>query len=115
MYNEIDGGSRVTGRRVRRLKLQISGDTANHPPLFKVIRDFFLAALSALLGNTKAMLQEAVDKCSTDIGDDLELVRGESVPASDENNMIGMMFDALEEAQTNRAKALRDFEAKIRR
>ena len=110
MYNEIDSGAGVTKRRIQRLKLQISGDR-NNPKLFKAIRDLFISALSTLLEDTKEKLQEAVDKCSADIGNDLELLRGEDVPASDESTLTGMMFDVLEEAQTRRADALREFEA----
>jgi hypothetical protein len=114
MYNEIDSGSGVKARRIVRLKLKISGDR-NNPKLFKAIRDLFIAALSALLEETKEKLQEAVDTCSEDIGNDLELVRGEEVPASDENNLTGMMFDVLEEGQTRRVEALRVFEAALMR
>jgi hypothetical protein len=114
MYNEIDLGDGVTKRRIQRLKLQISGDR-NNPQLFKVIRDLFIAALSALLEDTKGKLQEAVDKCSADIGNDLELMRGEDVAASDESNLTGMVFDVLEEAQMRRAEALREFETGIAR
>jgi hypothetical protein len=114
MYNEIDAGNGVKQRRIQRLQLQISGDR-NNPKLFKVIRDLFIAALSTLLEDTKLKLQEAVDKCYADIGNDLELVRGEDVPASDESNLTGMMFDVLEEAQTRRVEAVREFKARVRR
>jgi hypothetical protein len=114
MYNEIDTGDGVTKRRIKRLELQISGDR-NNPKLFKVIRDLFIAALSKLLEDTKAKLQEAVDKCSVDIGNDLELVRGEDVSTSDEGNLTGMIFDVLEVAQTRRTEALREFEAALPR
>ena len=114
MYNEIDSGDEVKKRRIRRLELQISGDR-NNPKLFKVIRDLFIRALSKLLEDTQAKLQEAVDKCSADIGNDLELVRGEEVPNSDESNLTGMIFDVLEVAQTRRTEALREFEAGLPR
>lgn len=112
MYNEIDPGDGVTKRRIKRLELQISGDR-NNPNLFKAIRDLFITALSKLLEDTKAKLQDAVDKCSADIGNDLELVRGEEVPNSDESTLTGMIFDVLEVARTRRTEALREFQAGI--
>jgi hypothetical protein len=114
MYNEIDNGDGVKKRRIKRLELQISGDR-NNPKLFKVIRDSFLTALSRLLEDTKAKLQEALDKCSADIGHDLELVRGEEVPNSDGSILTGMIFDVLEGAQVRRTEALEEFEAGLLR
>jgi hypothetical protein len=94
--------------------LQVSGDLSrNIPKLFKFIRDQCNASLSTLLESTKAKLQEAVDKCSTDIGNDLEIVRGEEVPASDESNLTSEMFHVLETAKTKRDEAEREFEAGI--
>jgi hypothetical protein len=110
MYNEIDGGDGVKKRRIQRLELQISGDR-NHPQLFKVIRDLFITALSTLLEDTKAKLQEAVDKSSADIGNDLELVRGEEVPNADGSNLTGMIFDVLDAARRRRTEALEEFRA----
>jgi len=119
MYNDLDGGAGVTKRRIRRLKLQIEGEgdrnNLDHPPLFKVIRDLFIVALSAMVEDTKTKLQEAVDKCSGDIRSDLELLRGESAETSDETSFIAKAFDVLEMAQTERFEALREFDAKIRR
>ncbi|KAF4625419.1 hypothetical protein G7Y89_g12745 [Cudoniella acicularis] len=86
----------------------------NNPKLFKVIRDLFIAAMSALLDDTKDKFQEAVDKCYADIENDLELVRGEEAPPSNEEVLTGLLFDALDEAQRKREAVLREFEAGLR-
>lgn len=113
MYNELDFGKGVKQRRIQRLDLQISGDR-NNPRLFKVIRDSFITALARLLDDTKTKLQAAVDTCSADIGNDLELVRGEELPNSDESHLTEMMFDVLERAQVRRREVLAEFEAALR-
>ncbi len=66
-----------------------------------------------MLEDCKEKLQDAVDKCSADIGNDLELLSGENVPASDESRLIEMMFDVLDEARARRTAALSVFEAGI--
>ncbi|CAG8958124.1 hypothetical protein HYFRA_00000470 [Hymenoscyphus fraxineus] len=97
MYNEIDSGNGVTKRRTERLKRQISGD----PKLFKVITRLFLAALEALLGDVNTKLQQAVNNCSAEIENDLNLVRGEEVPAVQEND-LRVLCTVWEEASANR-------------
>lgn len=109
MYNEIDSGQGVTQRRFRRLRKQISGD----PKLFTVIRNLFLAALGALLANAKDKLQQAVNDCSSEIQNDLELVRGEEVPAVQENNLRELCA-IWEEASARRERASEALEAVIR-
>jgi len=114
MYGEIDSGNGVTKRRIQRLELQVSGDRdQNIPKLFKFIRDSCNASLSNLLETTKEKLQEVVDKCSEDIRNDLEIVRGEDVPASDESEWTMEMFHVLERAQAKRDEVSREFEAGI--
>jgi len=117
MYNELDNGTGVTKRRVNRLKLQIEGrdDRSNrgNPPLFNVIRNLFIAELATMVEDTKTKLQEAVDRCSEDIGNDLELLGGESVPISDETSFTERASEILETVRAERIAALRKFEAEI--
>jgi hypothetical protein len=113
MYDQIDSGDGVTKRRVAALKLRIQGDRIN-PRLFKEIRNLCIDDVSKLLDDTKRKLQEVVDGCSADIENDLELVRSNEAPSSDENDLTNQMFEILEVAKQNRENALRDFEAGIR-
>ncbi|CAG8972215.1 hypothetical protein HYALB_00010994 [Hymenoscyphus albidus] len=109
MYNEIDSGNGVTKRRTERLKRQISGD----PKLFKVITRLFLAALEALLGDVTTKLQQAVNNCSAEIENDLNLVRGEEVPAVQEND-LRVLCTVWEEASANREIAAEALEEATR-
>lgn len=109
MYNEIDSGNGVTKRRIQRLKKQISGD----PKLFTVIKSLFIAALGALLEDVRVKLQQAVDNCLSEIENDLELVRGEEVPAVQENN-LRMLCAVWEEASARRKRASESLEEATR-
>lgn len=100
MYNEIDSGGGVTKRRIQRLKVQISGN----PKLFTVIRQLFIETLGALLEDVKVKLQQAVNNCSSEIENDLDLVRGEEVPAVQENN-LRVLYAVYEEASARMERA----------
>jgi hypothetical protein len=112
MYDEIDSGNGVTKRRIAALELRIQGDRT-HPRLFKVIRTLCIDDVSNMLDDTKIKLQEVLDGCSADIENDLELVRSNEAPSSDENDLTNQMFEILEVAKQNRENALRDFEAGV--
>lgn len=110
MYNVIESGPGTKQRLLQRLNSQVTGDR-NTARLFKVIRDFFISAIDSLLQATNEKLKTATDKCCEDIGNDLELLRGEDVPAMEQDGVLEMMFNILEQARASRDDAQRRFEA----
>jgi hypothetical protein len=110
MYNVIVSGTGMKKRMIQRLNLQIAGDR-NNPRLFRTISVSFSVAILSLLHETNEMLKTATDKCCEDIGNDLELLRGENVPAVEEDGALETLRTILEHARTSRDDAERVFEA----
>jgi hypothetical protein len=114
MYREHDSGLGVRDRRINRILRQVSGPCVppNDKKLFVAIRDSFLTNITELIENTKAEFQEAVNRCSADIANDLELIRGEEAPVADDSN-IPAIFELLEQAKKDRMAVLSQFEGEV--
>jgi hypothetical protein len=107
MYNVVKSGTGTKKNIIHSLETRVKGP----PRLFIVLKELFLHSINSLLEETAAKLQAATDKCCEDIGNDLELLRGEEVPVAEEDGVIERMFEILEQSRAGRDEAARVFEA----
>jgi hypothetical protein len=74
------------------------------------MRDNFNADLIEILAEVHGKLEDIMQKCSTDLRQDFELVSGEEIPHEGNNLYVQVLFDTVEEVQRKREEILGSFE-----